>query len=103
MVDDYADKVNYLSNGVVDRAFILKDETLSRRKFFRYSENISGSIAITRRSPNYFEARYNLSFNGIKTDNQPYAGVSDSTLFVELTPGGPKIVQQKANVTKLSR
>jgi hypothetical protein len=100
MMDDYADKVNYLNNGVVDRAFILKDETLSRRKFTRYSENITSAIVVTRLSPARFEARYKLSFNGTKTDNQPYAGISDTILLVELTPHGPKIVQQKANVTK---
>jgi hypothetical protein len=46
MVADYADKVDYFTNGVVDRAWILRDEATYHNSHLMFEERVVGDVTV---------------------------------------------------------
>jgi hypothetical protein len=99
LVSDYADTVSYFENGVVDRSFIFRDESLSRAKFRAMSESIVYPITIQELPGQRYKAHYQITYAGISNrDNRRINGTSDVYLLIETGPNGPKIVSQKSKL-----
>jgi hypothetical protein len=98
LVADYADQVRYSTNGLVDRAFIFRDETISRARFRRISERITSTISIEQLSFDQFRAQYWIEFDGVKKNNQRVRGSTNVFLVIWFSPQGPRIISQQSAV-----
>jgi len=91
LVNDYADQV-LVDKGVVDKAYIYKNETLSRSSFQQMAERIIYPISIQQIGSNQYQAQYQIAWDAIKKDGRRSNGTSTVTLTLEGPPGGLKIV-----------
>lgn len=99
-VAGYADRVDHFSNGIVDRAFIEKDERKYHAEHTDIKESVLGNIRIRAAGPNRFEARYTLrSTTVLKKDNSLSDNVMSELLVIELQNGQPRIVKHHATKT----
>ncbi len=98
LVSDYADRIDDLDYGMVDRDFIRSDETKYHGPGVRISERVGGQISIETLNGNAFVARYQLLFERQTPAGKLTTGVSQVELGILETPGGPKITRQRSSV-----
>ena len=61
MVQDYAQRVDHFTNGIVDRMFIYTDEFKYRQKLANVTEEVDGPVVVRDLGNGKFEARYIMS------------------------------------------
>lgn len=96
LLADYGEKVDHFNNGVVDRNFIRKDEIDYHSPGTQVTETMSTQPVFRQLDAASFEATYTIGFHRIRPDGKWTKGFSDISLVIEMTPGGPRIVRQRA-------
>jgi hypothetical protein len=96
MVADYADRVDYFTNGVVDRAWILRDEATYHNSHFMFEERIMGDMKVTHATQgDGYEAAYDLR---VQAENmgtrKPVGGVFSVKMVITHTSEGMRIILQ---------
>src|SRR5262249_48608073 len=81
LMDDYADQVVYFNRGRVDHTFIYRDEAASHSKYRQYGEVILAPVVIREMTPGNFQAQYQITYSGIRKNNQAFASTSPVFLF----------------------
>ncbi len=94
MVADYADKVDYFTNGVVDRDWIMRDEATYHNSHFMFEEQVIGDVRVKHATQsNGYEASYDLR---VKAQNmatrKPIDGVFSVRLVITHTSEGMRII-----------
>ncbi len=98
LIADYGEKVNHFNNGIVDRAFIRKDESEYHSSGTRVTETIITLPSIKRlpSDGNTWSVNYSISYHRVRSDGRWTKGISDVSLIIEVTNDGPLIVSQHA-------
>jgi hypothetical protein len=97
LVDDYADRVDYFTHGVVDRSFILKDETEYHNKYRHVQEQVTGPVRVTELGNTRVEVQYTMTNQWEKvSDGKKGGGPFAITLEIRKRPGGWEIVKHRA-------
>jgi hypothetical protein len=98
LVNDYADRVLYFKNGMVDKAFIFRDEAKSRDAYRKMSESIIYPITVRELPQQHYQVHYEIAYEGIKKDNRRVNGTSNVYLSLAITPNGLKILSQQSSL-----
>lgn len=99
-VADYDSQVDYFNNGVVPRAFILKDETEYHQKYNFIREKIrQASVKVEATPGGAYEVSYRMENEWQKIDGTSGAGLFDVRLTVQRRGDAWRIVKHRA--TKL--
>jgi hypothetical protein len=96
MVADYADKVDYFTNGVVDRAWILRDEATYHNSHFMFEERIMGDMAVKHATQgDGYEAAYDLRVQAQNMGTRkPIDGIFSVRMVITHTSEGMRIILQ---------
>lgn len=98
-VMDYApSKVDYFTNGLVDRHFILREHQAYQEKWQRIVEIVKEPIQVRRLGNGRYSVRYDMDFKQSKADGSWASGTSAITLVIQSAEGGLRIISQKAEV-----
>ena len=97
MVEDYADKVDYLKSGLVDRHYILQEETQFHADNKFLQEDIAGEIRLTKLGSSGYTATYTVSLRlqNVSTGQQSVGNYEVNLIVIE-APTGLKIARQRA-------
>lgn len=96
MVADYADKVDYFKNGVVDRAWILRDEVDYHNSHVVLGERIIGDVMVKHAADSSgYEAIYDLRVQAQNITTRKLIDAAFSVrMVINLTPEGMRIILQ---------
>jgi hypothetical protein len=98
MINDYADQVVYFHRGVVDRAYIYRDEAAQRVKLRNWREVVIQPVTVVELEPDHYEASYRILYDADKRTGQHVSGVMPVYLFLREFPNGLKIVSQQVHL-----
>lgn len=98
MLADYGERIDYLSHGIVDRNFIRKDETGYHSPGTRVLETVRPTPVIEELAGGGYAANYSMAFEWHQANGRWSKGLADVSLQIEMTPEGPKITRQRAEV-----
>lgn len=97
MVADYADQVDHFNNGMVNREFILKDETVYHAKFLYVDEEVKSDIKVRALPNGLIEAAYLLSIHWqARSNNELGGGEFDVMLELQSGSNGLRIVKHRS-------
>ena len=101
LVDDYADRVEYFSKGIVARRVILEDEKKYHRNFLSLQEKISSPVKIKDLGANRIQVRYQIENRWQKAiDGSTGGGSFEVLLLVEEQQSGWKIIKHQSPAKK---
>ena len=92
LINDYADQVLFFDKGTVDRAYIYKNEALSRAPFTHMAESIISPLTVRQYGNNQYFAGYSIAWEAVKKDGRRSNGTSIVNLVIQTTPNGLKII-----------
>jgi len=92
LINDYADQVLFFNKGTVDRAYIYKNESMSRAGFIRMAESIIYPITVQQYGGNQYNAGYSIAWEAVKKDGRRSNGTSTVNLTIAGTAHGLKII-----------
>lgn len=97
VVADYAEVVDHFSNGLVNRDFILRDETAYHAKLASQTEVVNGGILIIKMiEKNVYEARYPLKVRWTKANGESGGGVFGVELRVRMKGDSFEIIRHRS-------
>ena len=98
LIADYGESVVFFDKGTVDKAYIWRNETMSRGPFRQMSESIIYPLSIEQHPPNQFAAEYKINWEAIKKDGRRSNGISNVYLVLEQTPIGLRIIRHQSKL-----
>lgn len=93
IVANFADRVEYMNHGKVDRVFIAKDLRNYHRLYTRASDTLFGVPTFMQRSDGRIDAAYTISFFRAARDGTWIRGFGDFSLGIQFTAVGPRIIE----------
>ncbi|MBL9144135.1 MAG: hypothetical protein JNM99_10695 [Verrucomicrobiaceae bacterium] len=94
---DYADRVDYFSDGVVTSSHILRDEVQYHESHRVLEEKVQGEIRVNRLSATSFTATYLLYTKSLDLQKGvTKEGLFEENLIIVQTPAGLRIARQRA-------
>lgn len=100
LVRDYHSEVDFLNKGRLTQDAIRAEELKERARWRNSKEAVAGDIRVERSGAGW-TAFYTLAFVSFGQSGEPHPGVADLTLDLIATPGGLRIVSQKAHAREL--
>ena len=96
LVADYGDRVDHFNNGLVDRNFILADESRYHANNSILEESVGDDIRVEKRGSAGYKVTYTIEVQTLNVrTNQTSGGKFDVELLVVETPTGLKITRQQ--------
>jgi hypothetical protein len=94
MVADYADKVDYFTNGMVDRAWILRDEATYHNSHLMFEEKVIGDVTVKHATQgDGYEVSYKLRVQAQNMGTRkPVDGIFSVRLVITHTSEGMRII-----------
>ena len=96
MVADYADKVDYFTNGLVDRAWILRDEATYHNAHLMFEERVIGDVTVKHSTQgDGYAVSYDLRLQAQNMGTRkPIDGVFSVRMVITHTSEGMRIILQ---------
>ncbi len=91
LINDYTDQVLFFDKGQVDKAYIFKNEAISRSSFQQMTEDIIYPIRIQQDDEITFTVQYQIAWDAAKKDGRHTHGTSAVFLHLRNGPQGLKI------------
>ncbi len=96
LVADYADKVDYFTNGAVDRAWILRDEATYHNAHLMFEERVMGDVRVKHAiQGGDYEVAYDLRVQAQNmATRKPIDGIFSVRMVIAHTSEGMRIILQ---------
>lgn len=95
MVADYADEVDFLDKGHVQRSTIQAEEMAQRQKWPKGTETIPGNFVLAKEG-DIWVAKYTIEFSNENSTGDWNRGRADLSMTIQTRPEGFRITSQRA-------